>query len=74
MAVGCFSRTYGYERQSSTRLNLISIRMFINSECDFPQHANEDVEKMILGNKCDMTDKRVVNKDRGEAVSIHTIK
>jgi len=34
------------------------------------QHANEDVEKMILGNKCDMTDKRVVNKERGEAVSI----
>lgn len=25
---------------------------------------------MILGNKCDMTDKRVVNKERGEAVSI----
>lgn len=34
------------------------------------QHANEDVEKMILGNKCDMTDKRVVNKERGEAVRI----
>lgn len=25
---------------------------------------------MILGNKCDMEDKRVVNKERGEAVSI----
>lgn len=35
----------------------------------FLQHANEDVEKMILGNKCDMEDKRVVSKDRGEAVS-----
>lgn len=33
------------------------------------QHANEDVEKMILGNKCDMDDKRTVSKDRGEAVS-----
>lgn len=33
------------------------------------QHANEDVEKMILGNKCDMSDKRVVSKERGEAVS-----
>lgn len=32
------------------------------------EHANEDVERMILGNKCDMTDKRVVSKDRGEAV------
>lgn len=33
------------------------------------EHANEDVERMILGNKCDMTDKRIVNKERGEAVS-----
>ncbi|KAH8273766.1 ras-related protein Rab-10 [Drosophila bipectinata] len=33
------------------------------------EHANEDVEKMILGNKCDMTDKRVVNKERGEAIA-----
>lgn len=32
------------------------------------EHANEDVEKMILGNKCDMQDKRVVSKERGEAV------
>ena len=33
------------------------------------QHANEDVEKMILGNKCDMEDKRQVPRDRGETVS-----
>jgi len=33
------------------------------------QHANEDVEKMILGNKCDMDDKRAVSKDKGESVS-----
>ena len=33
------------------------------------EHANEDVEKMILGNKCDMEDKRVVSKDRGTSVS-----
>ena len=26
------------------------------------EHANEDVEKMILGNKCDMEDKRVIPK------------
>jgi hypothetical protein len=36
------------------------------------QHANEDVEKMILGNKNDMDEKRVVSKDRGEAVSVVT--
>ncbi|XP_071490630.1 ras-related protein Rab-10-like isoform X2 [Diadema antillarum] len=34
------------------------------------EHANEDVEKMLLGNKCDMEDKRMINKDRGESVSI----
>ncbi|XP_026325093.1 ras-related protein Rab-10 [Hyposmocoma kahamanoa] len=33
------------------------------------EHANEDVEKMILGNKCDMEEKRVVSKERGEAIA-----
>lgn len=33
------------------------------------QHASQDVDKMILGNKCDMNDKRVVSKEKGEAVS-----
>ncbi|KAK3854755.1 hypothetical protein Pcinc_038785 [Petrolisthes cinctipes] len=32
------------------------------------EHANEDVEKMILGNKCDMEDKRVIPKEKGEAI------
>lgn len=34
------------------------------------QHANEDVEKMILGNKTDMDDKRAVSKERGVAVRL----
>lgn len=38
------------------------------SVCVF-QHANEDVERMLLGNKCDMEDKRVVPKAKGEQVS-----
>ncbi|CAL4091001.1 unnamed protein product, partial [Meganyctiphanes norvegica] len=33
------------------------------------EHANEDVEKMILGNKCDMEDKRVIPKEKGEAIA-----
>lgn len=33
------------------------------------EHANDDVEKMILGNKCDMEDKRVIAKERGEAIA-----
>lgn len=35
-----------------------------------PQHASADVEKMILGNKCDVNDKRQVSKERGEKVSM----
>ena len=38
----------------------------------FLQHANEDVEKMILGNKCDMEDKRQVSKERGDTVRIYS--
>ncbi|PWA26293.1 hypothetical protein CCH79_00020323 [Gambusia affinis] len=34
------------------------------------QHASADVEKMILGNKCDMNDKRQVSKERGEKLAI----
>ncbi|CAG5116765.1 unnamed protein product [Candidula unifasciata] len=33
------------------------------------EHATEDVEKMILGNKCDMEDKRQVPTSRGEAIA-----
>lgn len=32
------------------------------------EHANEDVEKMILGNKCDMEDKRQISKEKGEVI------
>lgn len=33
------------------------------------EHANEDVEKMILGNKCDIEDKRQVPKDKGDNIA-----
>lgn len=32
------------------------------------EHANEDVVRMILGNKCDLNDKRVITRERGEAI------
>lgn len=38
------------------------------------QHASQDVDKMILGNKCDMNDKRVVSKEKGESVSTQTLR
>uniref|UniRef100_A0A3B3SA75 Ras-related protein Rab-13 n=1 Tax=Paramormyrops kingsleyae TaxID=1676925 RepID=A0A3B3SA75_9TELE len=30
------------------------------------EHASADVEKMVLGNKCDVNDKRQVSRERGE--------
>ncbi|KAG9489648.1 hypothetical protein GDO78_005545 [Eleutherodactylus coqui] len=30
------------------------------------EHASSDVERMILGNKCDMNEKRQVSRERGE--------
>lgn len=36
------------------------------------EHASADVEKMILGNKCDVNDKRQVSKERGEKVGMVT--
>jgi GTPase SAR1 family protein len=35
------------------------------------EHAQEDVVKMIIGNKCDMDDKRVISVERGMEISKH---
>lgn len=32
------------------------------------KHASEDVEKMIVGNKCDMDVKRVISLNQGQQV------
>jgi Ras-related protein Rab-10 len=32
-------------------------------------HASDDVVKMLIGNKCDMDDKRCINRSRGEALA-----
>ncbi|XP_066508269.1 ras-related protein Rab-8A isoform X2 [Hoplias malabaricus] len=34
------------------------------------EHASADVEKMILGNKCDINEKRQVSKERGEKLAL----
>lgn len=34
------------------------------------EHATNDVEKMILGNKCDIQDRRQVSRERGEQLAI----
>lgn len=34
------------------------------------EHASSDVERMVLGNKCDMVDRRQVSRERGEQLAI----
>ncbi|XP_013928865.1 PREDICTED: ras-related protein Rab-8A [Thamnophis sirtalis] len=34
------------------------------------EHASPDVEKMILGNKCDITNKRQVSREQGEKLAV----
>ena len=36
------------------------------------QNAAPDVEKMILGNKCDREEKRQVSKEKGQAVGFYS--
>ncbi len=45
-----------------------SIRNWIRN---IEEHASADVERMLVGNKCDMNDKRQVSKERGEKVRVH---
>merc|ERR1712070_575452 len=33
------------------------------------QHANTEVVKVLLGNKCDMVDKKVIETERGQALA-----
>ncbi len=38
------------------------------------EHASIDVERMVIGNKCDVHDRRQVSKERGEQVCVLTRK
>lgn len=33
------------------------------------EHASEDVERMLIGNKCDMEDKRLISEERGKKIA-----
>ncbi|XP_038058311.1 ras-related protein Rab-8A-like isoform X2 [Patiria miniata] len=50
--------------------NMKSFENIRNWIRNIEEHASSDVEKMILGNKCDMDDRRVVTKDKGEQLAI----
>lgn len=34
------------------------------------EHASADVEKILLGNRCDLNDRRQVSKERGQELAI----
>ncbi|XP_037537296.1 ras-related protein Rab-8A-like [Nematolebias whitei] len=44
-----------------------NIKLFMR---DVDDHAPADVEKILLGNKCDMNDRRQVSKERGEELAL----
>ncbi|KAJ9048424.1 GTP-binding protein [Entomophthora muscae] len=33
------------------------------------EHANEGVDRILIGNKCDMTDKKVITTEQGQALA-----
>lgn len=51
--------------QQSHHSNL-DIRNWIRN---IEQHASEDVNKILVGNKCDMLDKKVITKEQGLALA-----
>lgn len=55
--------------------NLKSFENISNWIRNIEIHATQDVELMILGNKCDISDKRQVSKEKGEQLALqHSIK
>jgi Ras-related protein Rab-8A len=53
------------ERRNLTRVLLDIRTWFSNVE----QHATEGVNKILIGNKCDWEEKRVVSTERGQALA-----
>uniref|UniRef100_A0A3P8RHQ4 Ras-related protein Rab-13 n=1 Tax=Amphiprion percula TaxID=161767 RepID=A0A3P8RHQ4_AMPPE len=59
--------TTAYYRGAMVSHSFDNIRNWIRN---IEEHASADVEKMVLGNKCDMNDKRQVSRERGEKLAI----
>ena len=68
MVQGCHSNRFNHHFQSS----LLSSNPFSCSPQLVPlttQHAQPDVEVMILGNKCDLEESRVVTEQKGRILA-----
>ena len=57
-------------------MKFLFLNSYLSKNCLFTffQNANEDVVKMIIGNKCDMDDKRVISAEKGQEVSEKDLK
>ena len=41
----------------------------LGSSFSCPQHASVDVERLLIGNKCDCDTRRVISKERGQQLA-----
>merc|ERR1711971_215314 len=46
--------------------SFLNIRNWIRN---IEQHASDSVQKILIGNKCDMSDDRIITKDRGQGLA-----
>jgi len=55
---------------NSNHLLLLSLILDIRTWFqNVEQHATEGVHKILIGNKCDWTEKRVISEDQGRALA-----
>jgi Ras-related protein Rab-8A len=54
------------ERSFNSTTSNPDIRNWIRN---IEQHASEDVNKILIGNKCDILDKKVISKEQGQALA-----
>lgn len=63
-------RSLFFSSSSSSSSNPISPSLDIRNWIrNIEQHATEGVNKILVGNKCDMLDKKVINKEQGQALA-----
>lgn len=60
------STTYFFPHTYTEYSNTIDIRTWFSN---VEQHATEGVNKILIGNKCDWEEKRVVSTERGQALA-----
>lgn len=57
---------YTTYHDTHTHARLIDVRNWFSN---IEQHASEGVNKILIGNKCDMEDKRAITTEQGQALA-----